>query len=67
MDILNKENKKEGYFYLGFLYENGLGVQQDYKIALMYYKKANELGLVASKNKLGDFMFSGLGLEGQDI
>lgn len=31
-------NKSEAYFYLGFLYENGYGAEQDLKTALGYFK-----------------------------
>ena len=46
LEILKQEEKKEAYYYLGFLYENGLGVSKDYKIALQNYKKASDLGLI---------------------
>ena len=29
---------KEAYYYLGFLFQNGFGVDKDYKTALTYYK-----------------------------
>jgi TPR repeat protein len=33
-EILRKEKNRDAYFYLGFLYEYGLGVSQDPKLAL---------------------------------
>ena len=29
---------REAYYYLGFLFQNGFGVDRDYKTALTYYK-----------------------------
>lgn len=50
---------------MGYLYENGLGVDQDYKTAFNYYSKADS---GSSQNnpkalyKLGNFFYQGLGM-----
>ena len=54
----------DALYYLGFLYENGLGTDQDLKTSQKYYTKAVE---VSSENnakamyKLANMLFSGEG------
>ena len=39
MTVMSKESSRvEPYFYLGQLFENGLGVDKDHSSALRYYK-----------------------------
>jgi len=47
---------------LGLMYENGLGVTQDYKTAVKWYKKAAEQGEADAQNNLGVMYDSGLGV-----
>eukprot|EP00826_Nyctotherus_ovalis_P008807 TRINITY_DN12290_c0_g1_i9.p1 TRINITY_DN12290_c0_g1~~TRINITY_DN12290_c0_g1_i9.p1 ORF type:complete len:542 (-),score=167.04 TRINITY_DN12290_c0_g1_i9:652-2277(-) len=49
-------------FYLGFLYEKGLGVDKDYHTAYSYYRKAANLGHAKACKRCGDFLYSGCGL-----
>jgi len=49
-------------FYLGFLYEKGLGVDKDYHTAYSYYRKAANLGHAKAFKRCGDFLYSGCGL-----
>lgn len=61
--MLSKQARKEAYYYLGFLYEYGLGVSIDYKLALSHYEAGASLGHLEAANKVGDFYFSGTGLD----
>ena len=39
--VIGADNSNsDAYYYLGYLYENGFGVDQDYKTASFYYSKA---------------------------
>lgn len=58
--------KVEPYFYLGQLYENGLGVEVDHTTALRYYRKAAGLGFAKAFTKCGDFLYSGKGCGKKD-
>ncbi len=49
-------------FLLGYLYENGKGVPQDYKEAVKRYRLAAEQGLAEAQNDLG-YMYK----EGQGV
>jgi len=65
--VLHKDpSKVEPYFYLGMLYENGLGVDQDHTTTLRYYKKAASLGYVKGYTKCGDLLYSGKGCGKRD-
>ena len=48
---------------LGLLYENGQGVQQDYKIAKEWYEKAVMKGSAIAKRLLGNLYLMGNGVE----
>jgi TPR repeat protein len=52
----------ETYFYLGHLYECGLGVSKDAKVSLTYFNKGAKLGNADCMNKIGDFYHSGYGV-----
>lgn len=56
------KNNSDAYYYLGYLYENGFGVDQDYKTSTFYYSKAvavsNETNPKAMY-KLGNMLYSG--------
>ncbi|MGB5200011.1 MAG: tetratricopeptide repeat protein, partial [Sedimenticolaceae bacterium] len=49
--------------YVGEIYENGLGVVADYKVAQHWYIKAAELGNTRAQINLGYLYESGLGVE----
>lgn len=75
-EIVSKDpTKKEAYFYLGFLYENGsyfifilgLGVPKEYKLALNYYDKAASLNHLQALVKVGDFYYVGAGELDQEL
>ena len=50
-------------FRLGYLYSNGLGVEQNYSKAFEWYAQAAEKGNVSSMNNLGNLYKNGNGVE----
>jgi uncharacterized protein len=64
--MAKESTKVEPYFYLGLLYENGLGVDQDHTTALRYYKKAANMGFAKAYTKCGDLLYSGKGCGKKD-
>jgi TPR repeat protein len=52
----------EAYYYMGFLFENGLGVDRDMKTAFRYYRKAADLDHGKSWTKIGTFYAKGFGV-----
>lgn len=59
----SSENEIKGALnYLGFIYYQGLGVTQDYKMAFAYFSRAADLGEPFSQNALGDMYFGGYGV-----
>ena len=46
------QNNPSAFYNLGTLYEKGLGVNQDYKIALGYYNKSIDYGNPNAKEKV---------------
>ena len=50
-------------FLLGYLYYNGMNVEQDYAAALSWFLKAAEAGNARSMNFLGSMYNKGLGVE----
>ena len=50
-------------YEIGYLYHNGLGVEQDYKKAMEWYEKATELGNPSAMNNIGYLYQNGLGVE----
>jgi TPR repeat protein len=55
-----KSETKDSYFYLGTIYQKGLGVQVDYKKAMEYFKKS---GSSMALYNIGYFYENGLGEE----
>ena len=47
---------------LGFMYDNGQGVTQDYKEAIKWYRKAAKQGHVSAQNNLGFMYYNGQGI-----
>ena len=50
-------------FSRGYLYSVGLGVKQDYKKAIDYYKKACDMGDTGACNNYGGMFYDGEGVE----
>lgn len=53
----------EAQFRLGWLYENGYGVEQNYEKSIEWYQKAAELGNAGAFNNLGWLYENGYGVE----
>lgn len=56
------KTNSDAYYYLGYLYENGFGVDQDYKTASFYYSKAVALSNDTNAKamyKLGNMIYTG--------
>ena len=58
------EASDHGYaqYYLGMMYMKGQGVDQDYKKAGEWFRKASEKSIPQAQYKLGDLYFKGRGL-----
>lgn len=66
--VIQKDpTNRDAYYFMGFLFETGLGVSRDFKLAFLNYKKAADLNLIAALNKVGDYLYSGQGLEYSDV
>jgi TPR repeat protein len=49
-------------YYLGMMYMKGQGVEQDYKLAGEWFRKASEKSIPQAQYKLGDLYFKGRGV-----
>ena len=58
------ETSDHGYaqYYLGMMYMKGQGVEQDYKKAGEWFRKASEKNIPQAQYKLGDLYFKGRGV-----
>ncbi len=58
------ETSDHGYaqYYMGMMYMKGQGVEQDYKTAGKWFRKASEKSIPQAQYKLGDLYFKGRGL-----
>lgn len=52
----------EAQHNIGSLYEKGLGVPQDYKLAMKWYKKAASDGYTGSQPSIGEMYYHGQGV-----
>lgn len=52
----------KSYFWLGYFYENGLGVEQNYENAVLYYEKAVNENLDDARYNLGKLYAMGIGV-----
>lgn len=57
----SESNNKEAEFYLGTMYDNGYGVEQNHNIAHDWFLKAANKGHLESQNNLGYFYQYGIG------
>jgi TPR repeat protein len=61
--VLVEDNEhSDALYYLGFLYENGLGTDRDLKTSMRYYQKAVKASgeqNAKAMYKLGNFLYSG--------
>lgn len=58
----NEENT-EAFYYLGWLYENGIGIAQDYAKAAIYYQKAAKVNDTGAIYQLAGLYKDGKGVE----
>ena len=58
-----KDGDDAGYFYLGYMYELGEEVEQDYAKAAQWYKKGADAGNPTCKLNLGCLYINGDGVE----
>ena len=64
VDTTDTDSQADAFFHLGWMYENGLGVSIDKKIALGYYRQAADLGENQAQFALGyAYSLGSLGLE----
>jgi TPR repeat protein len=58
------ETSDHGYaqYYMGMMYMKGQGVEQDYKNASKWFRKASEKSIPQAQYKLGDLYFKGRGV-----
>ncbi len=58
------ETSDHGYaqYYMGMMYMKGQGVEQDYKNAGKWFRKASEKNIPQAQYKLGDLYFKGRGV-----
>ena len=57
----------EAMYYVGQIYEKGLGTQPDFKNAADWYRKAADKGFSAAAANLGSFYEQGLGVEKNEV
>ena len=61
--IAEEDDRAEAYYFLGIMYEAGLGAPQEPKTALLYFTKAAKLSYVHGIMKLADCYRTGFGVE----
>lgn len=61
--IAEEEERAEAYYFLGVMYEGGLGAPQEPKTALLYFLKAAKLNYAHAVIKLADCYRTGFGVE----
>ncbi len=59
---LDRSSRAKAQHWLGGMYQDGKGVEQDYQQALLWFTKAAEAGDVKAQFKLGDMYASGEGV-----
>jgi len=59
---LAKKGDAEAQYYLGSMYEKGIGLKQDYGEAAKWYRRAAERGDIDAQNNLGALYVNGLGV-----
>lgn len=67
MLIAASRGSAEAQFNLGARYENGDGVERDYKEALKWYRMAGEAGFPPAQNNLGVMYLMGKGVSQNDL
>lgn len=60
--VLAKKGDSEAQYYLGSMYDRGLGIQQNYAEAAKWYLRAAQRGDADAKNNLGALYINGNGV-----
>ncbi|MGM9972261.1 MAG: toll/interleukin-1 receptor domain-containing protein [Anaeroplasmataceae bacterium] len=60
---LGNNNYGNAYFYLGYCYKNGCGVEKNYEEAFKWYQKSYDFGCTAAINNLGICYENGQGVK----
>ncbi len=59
LEPLAKSDNPQAAYWLGRMYEDGLGIKKDVDKAITFYRKAAEQGLQTAKLRLGEIYFHG--------
>lgn len=59
----DENGNPKGTFYIGYLYDVGLGVEEDNAEAAKWYRKSADLGHAQANANLGNFYLSGIDVE----
>jgi TPR repeat protein len=62
ISLANTSDDKIAQYYLGVMYMKGQGVEQDYKVASEWFRKASEQGLAVAMYKLARLYTKGEGV-----
>ena len=60
--LASEQGDAKAQFRLGEMYENGEGVEKDYREAVKWYTKAAQQGLASAQNNLGGMYRNGYGV-----
>ncbi len=60
--LAEQSNHKLAQYYLGVMYANGQGVEQDYNTAAKWYRKSAEQAVAPAQYRLGELYMNGQGL-----
>ncbi len=60
--LAEQSNHELAEYYLGVMYANGQGVEQDYKEAASWYRKSAEQGVAPAQYRLGELYLNGQGV-----
>jgi len=60
---LAETSNPEAQHALGFMYREGLGVEQDYAVALKWYRKSAKQEFAEAQHNLGVMYYHGLGVQ----
>ncbi len=59
----SKDGTREAWSLLGFCYEKGVGVKQDFAQAAKWYMKSAKAGMVDGMHNIGVLLFTGVGIQ----
>ncbi len=65
-EIKNEDIDGNILYYLGYMYDNGYGIEQNLSLAYEYYKKSAEKGFTFAEYALGQAFLQGRGIQSND-